>query len=119
MEKSTPKMTDCIFCKIVNQEIPAKILYENDSFIAINDLNPVAPIHILLISKKHYENILESAPSEGADLINAVKSLQESTKTESKNGHRLVMNSGDNGGQTVMHFHAHFLAGRKISWPPG
>ncbi len=111
---------DCIFCKIINKEIPSKIIYENDKVLAFYDLSPQAPFHVLIIPKEHI-----SAPSEitaeNAHLMGDVMfAAAEIAKKENlQDGYRLVANSGKNAGQTVFHIHFHMLAGRSLAWPPG
>ncbi len=111
---------DCIFCKIVNKEIPSKIIYENDTVLAFYDLSPQAPFHILIVPKEHI-----SAPSEinkdNAHLMGDIMlAAAEIAKKENlENGYRIVANSGKDAGQTVFHLHFHMLANRSLSWPPG
>ncbi|MEA3500429.1 MAG: histidine triad nucleotide-binding protein [Candidatus Marinimicrobia bacterium] len=113
-------MTNCIFCKIIKGEIESDIVFENDKLIAFKDLNPQAPIHILIIPKKHIsriENLEKNDSSLMGDLVFAAKQIAE--KMNVKNGYRLVFNNGPNGGQEVEHIHLHLLAGRKFTWPAG
>ena len=114
-------MKDCIFCKIVNGEIPSKKLYEDDELLAFNDLNPQGPVHFLVIPKKHIRNIMEL---EAADVELVGKLLfraQELAKKSgcSEKGGRFVINCKSDGGQTVDHLHCHFIGGRFMTWPPG
>ncbi len=110
-------MSDCIFCKIVSKEIPSDIVYEDDEILAFNDINPQAPVHILIIPKKHYENINE------VDDYGMVSKMFEVGKkiTEQKGieDFRYVINKGEKAGQTVFHLHMHLIAGRVMNWPPG
>ena len=111
-------MSDCIFCKIVKKELPTKIIFENEDFIAFNDIKPVSPTHILVIPKVHIKNLWEANDKEllGKLLLAA----KEIAKQENLNeGFRTVINTGDNGGQTVYHLHLHVLGGRFHKWPPG
>lgn len=111
----------CIFCKIVNKEIPADIVYESAQILAFRDINPQAPIHIVLITKKHIGSLQQIA-SEDLSLMQAVtQAAQAIAKAEgiSESGYRLVTNIGENSGQTVPHLHFHILGGRYLSWPPG
>ena len=114
-------MENCIFCKIINGEIPADKVYENDSVIAFNDINPQAPTHILVIPKEHYSNI-HSVPENKnnllGELFRAVSHIVKEQKL-TENGYRLVINSGKDGGQEVDHIHVHLLGGRSLQWPPG
>jgi len=111
---------DCIFCKIILKQIPAKIEFENDSMVAIQDINPQAPVHLLLIPKKHVAEIARLNESDRAligDLIFRAKELARERKLE--DGYRLVFNNGLKAGQSVFHVHLHLLAGRAMKWPPG
>ena len=110
-----------IFTKIINKEIPADIVYEDNNFLAFNDINPQAPIHILVIPKKRIPSInnLELSDSNliGEMVIIANKIAKE--KGIDEDGYRLIFNCNENGGQTVYHIHLHLIGGRKLSWPPG
>ncbi|BCD68349.1 histidine triad nucleotide-binding protein [Nitratiruptor sp. YY09-18] len=106
----------CIFCKIVAGEIPSNKVHENDEFLAFHDINPKAPIHILIIPKQHIENF-QSCP--GEVMANMTPFIQEVAKKLDldKTGYRLITNNGEDGGQEVMHLHFHMLGGAKLSWP--
>lgn len=106
----------CLFCKIVAGEIPATLVATNELAIAFNDISPVAPTHLLVIPKAHYENIAELTKEDGAAL-SALLSLAE--QVAAGQDFRLVFNSGAGVGQSVFHAHGHVLAGRDFSWPPG
>lgn len=110
-----------LFTKIINREIPADIIYENDDIIAFNDINPQAPIHVLIVPKKEIKtlNHLEIEDQEiiGKMFITA-KKLAKKLNID-KNGYRTVFNCNDHGGQTVFHIHLHLLGGRQLAWPPG
>lgn len=110
-------MTDCVFCKIVSGEIPSKRVYEDDQVIVINDLNPGAPVHVLVIPKEHTENILTASPE---ILVHVKKVLPEIVKKLGivEKGFRIVVNTGVEGGQTVPHLHFHILGGKELGWPP-
>lgn len=110
-------MTDCVFCKIVSGEIPSKRVYEDDQVIVINDLNPGAPVHVLVIPKEHTENILTASPE---ILVHVKKVLPEIVRKLgiAKKGFRVVVNTGVEGGQTVPHLHFHILGGKELGWPP-
>lgn len=110
-------MTDCVFCKIVSGEIPSKRVYEDDQVIVINDLNPGAPVHVLVIPKEHTENILTASPE---ILVHVKKVLPEIVKKLgiAEKGFRIVLNTGVEGGQTVPHLHFHILGGKELGWPP-
>lgn len=110
--------TDCIFCKIANKELETKIVFENEEFIAFNDIRPVSPTHILVIPKSHYKSLIEVENKEllGKLLFTAKEIAKKEGLSE---GFRTVINTGDNGGQTVHHLHIHILGGRFHKWPPG
>ncbi len=108
-------MQDCIFCKIANGEIPATKLYEDDDMVIIKDLNPQAPVHLLLIPKEHYANIIEMTDEQAQTLARCVKKLSAITdKLGLENGFRLVSNKGEDGCQSVGHLHVHILGGKKL-----
>jgi histidine triad (HIT) family protein len=115
-------MSDCLFCRIIENKIPAQRIYEDDFSIVIKDINPQAPIHFLAIPKKHYSGIHQVPISEQElipQLFNAVSKVIESNDLTSRGGYRLVLNFGENSGQAVHHIHIHILSGRKMDWPPG
>lgn len=105
-----------LFTQIINREIPATIEYEDDAFIVIHDINPAAPIHLLIIPKKEIVNI-QDLDKEDIPMMSQVFSIaqQLATKHNVENGYRLVANNGKDAGQTVFHLHFHFLAGHKMS----
>ena len=112
---------DCIFCKISTKEVPVTVIYEDEYIIAFPDINPAAPVHVLIITKKHIANLLELAP-EDIPLMSHVLSTIPKIATQlglAEDGFRLVVNTKDNGGQTVHHLHWHMLGGRFMTWPPG
>ncbi|MFM1825679.1 MAG: hypothetical protein RLZZ37_314 [Actinomycetota bacterium] len=113
-------MTNCLFCKIALGEIPSSKVFENDDFLAFNDIDPKAPIHILVIPKKHYENISELSSKDEkltAGLMHTASKIAE--QEQLTKGFRIVINTGSEGGQSVFHVHAHVLGGRSLTWPPG
>lgn len=114
-------MTDCIFCKIVAGEIPADIVFENDHVVAFRDLNPQAPLHCLVIPKKHIATINDLEPEDNAlvgELFLAAKQIAADNGLDER-GYRTVMNCNAEAGQTVFHIHLHLLGGRAMTWPPG
>ena len=114
-------MADCLFCKIIDGEIPGDIVYENDSVLAFNDINPIAPVHILVIPKEHIAtlNDLEEKHTQTmGELFLAAKKIA-SDKGISESGYRTVFNCNKDAQQTVFHIHLHLIAGRKMTWPPG
>ena len=114
-------MDDCIFCKIAAGEVPAKIVYRDDNVVAIEDLNPQAPAHLLVIPRDHHPSLVESVSDGGDALTAALFSVAARLGRErgGAGGFRLVVNTGPDGGQTVGHVHVHVLAGRPMAWPPG
>ena len=110
-----------IFTKIINREIPADIIYEDDEFLAFNDINPQAPIHILIVPKKEIKTI-NDIHSEDTAIIGKLFLIAKKIAKQvdiSEDGYRLVMNCNEYGGQSVYHIHLHLIGGRKLSWPPG
>ena len=114
-------MNDCIFCKIINKEIKSEIVYEDDIVVVFKDINPQAPLHLLIVPKKHLKNVNE-IETEDKGLIGHVfvvaKEIAKKFNVD-KDGYRIVVNTGKLAGQAVFHIHFHFLAGREFSWPPG
>ena len=112
---------DCLFCKIVEKKIPADIVYESENIIAFKDIEPKAPIHCLIIPKKHISTIndIDGSNSNIIGLMYEAAAQLARTLNVDKDGYRVVMNCNSNGGQTVYHVHLNFLAGRRLSWPPG
>ena len=110
-----------VFDKIINKEIPAEIVYETDRVLAFKDINPVAPIHLLIIPKYNIQTVNDVTEDDSEVLAELFLSAKELSKKMGidKEGYRLVINCNDNGGQTVYHLHMHLIAGRKLGWPPG
>ena len=110
---------DCIFCKIASKQIPVEPVYEDDEFIAFNDLNKQAPVHVLVIPKAHYPTILDV--EDAGVLARAMRVACEIAKQQNvaDSGFRIVTNCRDDGGQSVYHLHIHVMGGRFLSWPPG
>jgi histidine triad (HIT) family protein len=110
----------CLFCKIVSGDIPAKRLYEDDRVLAFPDINPQAPVHILIIPKQHLASHAHATPEDAAMLGHLISAAGEIARAKNlANGYRLVINTGPDGGQTVDHLHIHLLGGRPMAWPPG
>ncbi|MCH8034932.1 MAG: histidine triad nucleotide-binding protein [Bacteroidetes bacterium] len=111
-----------IFSKIINKEIPADIVFESDNILAFKDINPQAPVHILIIPKIEIPKVTDLNGKEHASLlgemIDAANKLAKENGID-ESGFRLVLNCGDNGGQEVYHLHLHLLGGRRMKWPPG
>ena len=114
-------MENCLFCKIANGEIPSKKAYEDDKVLAFYDIEPQAPVHVLIVPKKHYTSVMDIEPADQALLSHMIEVAQKLAKElgVSKDGFRLVINTGENGGQSVPHLHIHLLGGRKFGWPAG
>lgn len=115
-------MSDCIFCKIANKELNSNVVFEDDMVIVIRDLDPKAPEHVLIIPKKHIASINEFQDSDkelAAHILVDVVQKVASKLNIDKSGYRVVINTGDDGGQTVHHLHVHILGGRSMTWPPG
>jgi histidine triad (HIT) family protein len=113
-------MSDCLFCKIVDGEIPAKKVHEDDDVVAFEDINPQAPVHLLIIPRRHIASLNDAAPAD-AELLGrvvlAARRLAEARGVAT--GYRLVNNCGESAGQSVFHLHFHLLGGRAMRWPPG
>ena len=106
-------MSDCIFCKLANHEIPTNIVFEDDFVAAFEDANPQAPVHVLVVPKAHYENIIDNVPAETlAAMANAVKEVARIKGLDE--GFRVITNKGEAAGQTVMHLHWHVLGGKTL-----
>ena len=111
----------CLFCKIIDKEIPANIVYEDEHVLAFEDLNPQAPVHILIIPKKHISTTLD-IKEEDNELVGRMfqaANLLAKEKGIAEKGFRTVMNCNKEAGQTVFHIHLHLLGGRAMNWPPG
>ena len=112
-------MKDCLFCKIASKEIPSKIVYENDDVTAFHDINPQAPVHIIIIPKAHIEtvdNLNDNNYDTAGKLVLAASRIAKDLKLD---GYRLVINCNEIAGQSVFHIHCHLLGGRLMHWPPG
>jgi histidine triad (HIT) family protein len=114
-------MSDDLFLKIINREIPADIIYETDEILAFRDVNPQAPVHVLIIPKEHIRtmNDLESEHAEMAGKLFLVAAEIARNEGIAEEGYRVVMNCNRAGGQAVYHIHLHLLGGRQMGWPPG
>ena len=110
----------CLFCKIIAGQIPSKVAYQDDTVFGFHDINPQAPVHILLIPRKHFASGGDATADDEkvlGHLHRVAAQLARDLKLES--GHRVVMNTGPDAGQTVFHAHLHLLGGRPMAWPPG
>ena len=110
---------DCVFCRIARGEIPAKMVAESASCVAFRDLNPEAPVHVLVIPREHFASLNDvKSPQVMADVM--ALAAQVAKKEEiAERGYRVVLNTNADGGQTVFHLHAHVMGGRHMTWPPG
>lgn len=114
-------MSDCLFCKIVARQIPAKVVYEDATLLAFEDVNPQAPMHVLVIPKTHIPTINDLTPEHdglAGEMIRRAAALAKD-RGYSERGFRTVFNANREAGQTVFHIHLHVLAGRSLGWPPG
>lgn len=112
-------MEDCLFCKIIKGDIPSTKVYEDDDFFAFKDIAPVAPVHVLVIPKKHIESIAALKP-EDAELAGKMLFAIQKVAAQlglAQDGYRVVFNTGEKAGQTVHHMHAHILGGKEMAWP--
>ncbi len=114
-------MSDCLFCRIASGALPCDRVTETDDFIAFRDINPQAPVHVLIIPRRHVSSADELQPGD-RDLVGELLLLGTRLARElgiAGTGYRLVLNCGEDGGQSVGHLHLHLLGGRKLGWPPG
>lgn len=114
-------MSNCIFCKIATGDIPATILYQDDLVVAFDDINPQAPIHKIIIPRKHIATLNEVTNQEASlvgHMLHTASTIAKQLNI-ADNGYRVLMNCNNHGGQTVFHIHAHLLGGRQMTWPPG
>lgn len=114
-------MENCLFCKIASGQIPADIVYSDEDVVAFKDINPQAPVHILLISRRHIPSMADVTPEDGpllGVLFSVAAKLAHKLGVD-EGGYRVVTNVGRDAGQSVFHLHFHLLGGRKFAWPPG
>ncbi|TAL08854.1 MAG: histidine triad nucleotide-binding protein [Nitrospirae bacterium] len=114
-------MSDCLFCKIGSGQIPAKVVLQDDEVLAFDDVNPQAPVHVLVIPKRHVSALNDAGAGDQALLGRLLEAaiLVARKKGIAEAGYRVVANTGRDGGQTVFHLHLHVLGGRHMNWPPG
>jgi len=114
-------MDDCIFCKIVDGEIPARRVFEDNVCVAFDDLSPQAPTHVLIVPRRHMDSLDDAKPEDQATLGHLLLSAANFARTRgfAEDGYRVVINTNADGGQTVFHLHVHVLAGRPFIFPPG
>jgi len=114
-------MSDCIFCGIAARDLPATFLRDDGEVLAIRDVNPQAPTHVLVMPREHIVSVAELTPAQDGlwgRMLHVAQSIAEDEGID-ETGFRLVVNTGHNGGQTVDHLHVHLLGGRRMTWPPG
>ncbi|HEY2921609.1 MAG TPA: histidine triad nucleotide-binding protein [Candidatus Binatia bacterium] len=114
-------MSDCLFCGIIDGRVKASIVYRDDAVVAFNDIRPRAPVHILIIPRKHIASVLDIEPNDNA-LIGQIFQVAARLAREhgvAESGFRVVVNAGPDAGQSVFHLHYHLLGGRQMGWPPG
>ena len=111
----------CLFCEIVAGRVPAKVYYQDEDVLAFRDINPQAPLHLLIIPKRHITSLTDLTPGDDALLGKVVRRASVIAKAEglADRGYRLVFNCGDDAGYSVYHIHLHLVGGRKLGWPPG
>jgi len=115
------EIAECIFCKVAHGKLPAYILYKDDHVVAFHDINPQAPVHVLVVPNKHIPDI-ETAAEEDGDIVARLFQVAARVALDlrfAKNGYRLVLNNGAEAGQIVPHLHLHVMSGRRFGWPPG
>ena len=113
-------MSDCLFCKIVDGEIPSNKVYEDDEILAFHDVAPQAPVHFLIVPKKHMDSLDDSRVEDAALLAHIMLKIKDIAKDLGlENGYRVVINTGEDGMQSVKHLHVHVLGKRRLLWPPG
>lgn len=113
-------MSDCLFCKIVAGEIPSAKVYEDDLILAFNDIAPEAPVHCLIVPKKHIDSLDDTKEEDGALLAHIMLRIKDiAASLGLEKGYRVVINTGEDGMQSVKHLHVHLLGKRKMAWPPG
>lgn len=114
-------MSDCLFCKIASGEIPTDLIFENEEIVAFRDINPQAPVHVLIIPREHIPTLLDTS-ADHSELLGRMQlaaiELARSLNLD-QSGFRLVTNCLEGGGQAVFHLHLHLLGGRQMAWPPG
>lgn len=113
--------SDCLFCKIIAGAIPATLVFQDDQLVALRDINPVAPMHILFIPRRHVASLAETGPGDQALLGGLLAAAARQARAEglAEDGYRVVINTGQDGGQSVSHLHLHLIGGRAMHWPPG
>jgi len=118
---TAPPAVDCLFCRIVRRELPAKILFENERLLAFEDIRPKAPVHVLVIPKDHFASLNEAPDGAEALLGEILLRARDLARQKGvgESGYRVVLNTARDSGQEVFHIHFHILGGRRLTWPPG
>ena len=111
--------TDCLFCRIIRKEIPAAIVAENDFCVAFRDINPQAPVHVLVVPREHVASLNEATDAALVGRLHLLAAEIAKTEGLAERGYRTVINTNADAGQTVFHIHLHLLGGRRLGWPPG
>lgn len=116
----TEQNSNCLFCRIIRGEIPSKKVFEDDFVFAFEDINPKAPVHVLVVPKKHFAGLKEAQPGD-AELIGRchLAAAKIARERDIEDGYRTVLNVGPGAGQSVFHLHVHLVGGRSLNWPPG
>jgi len=114
-------MSDCLFCKIIAGEIPGEVVYEDDDVVVLRDINPQAPLHVLIVPRRHIATLNDLAPGDDALIGSMFRRAAALAKEHgyAERGYRTVFNTNRAAGQSVFHIHLHLLAGRGLTWPPG
>jgi histidine triad (HIT) family protein len=112
-------VADCLFCRIIRKEIPAKIVLENEQCVAFRDINPQAPVHVLVIPREHVASLNEARDAEMIGQLHLMAATIARDEGLAERGYRTVINTNADAGQTVFHVHLHLLGGRSMGWPPG
>jgi histidine triad (HIT) family protein len=111
--------SDCVFCRIIKKEIPAKIVAENENCLAFRDTNPQSPVHVLVIPRQHVASLNEVGSSDVVSRMHRLAAEIAKSEGVAERGYRTVINTNADAGQTVFHIHLHLLGGRRLEWPPG
>jgi histidine triad (HIT) family protein len=114
-------MSDCLFCKIIGGQIPGNIVFQDDQLVAFKDINPQAPLHVLIVPRRHIASLNDLTPQDDALVGSMFRAAAALAKEHgyAERGYRAVFNTNREAGQTVFHIHLHLLAGRSLTWPPG
>lgn len=112
---------ECLFCKIANKQIPANLVFESEEILAFRDINPQAPVHLLVVPRKHFSTLNDLTEADAGLAGRLILQAQKLAAAEgiAEGGYRTVFNCNSDGGQSVYHIHLHLLGGRKLGWPPG